>query len=142
MRSFLDRLVFLTIPGLLIVVSRTALRTADPPITGLSTPTGAAPVSIAENVLRLPQDSGALMLSRTCSGATTWTSTSITVTVPTPAMTGPNRKGSEAETTPAERAESRVSRLGKTYQAGSCQDSSRGWVFISSGGSRRAAIYA
>jgi hypothetical protein len=64
------------------------------------------------------------------------------VTVSTRAMTGSNRKGFEAETTPAEQAERRIGRLGKTYQAGSCQKSSRGWVPISSGGSGRAAIHA
>jgi len=109
MRAFVGRLVFPTILGLLIVVSLTALRIATPHITTLSTPADAVRLPIAEIVLRLrrAEDKGS-------SGARTWTSTSITVTVSTGAITGPNR----------------------------CQDSGRGWVLISSGGSRRAAIHA
>jgi hypothetical protein len=83
MRAFVGRLVFPTILGLLIVVSLLASRIASPHITSLSAPADAVPLPISETVLRLPQDSSARKFSGTCSGATTWTSTSITVTVQT-----------------------------------------------------------
>jgi hypothetical protein len=86
MRAFVCRLVFPTILGLLIVVSLLASRIAVSHITSFSTSANTVPLPITETVLRLPQDSSALKFSATCSGATTWTSTSISLTSSTGAI--------------------------------------------------------